>query len=123
MVFLDKTGALTEGKPQLVNMALATGVSSNQLVEDAAIAERGSEHPLAEAIRSLRGDAHGPVLEAQAGTSRAVPGRGVEWDHGNGTAILVGSSHYPWPQGSGSPASRPVTRAFTSRGTGNGADA
>jgi Cu+-exporting ATPase len=94
MVFLDKTGTLTEGRPQLVDMALATGVSSDDLVEDAAIAERGSEHPLAKAIRSLRGDTHGPALEAQAGTSRAVPGRGVEWNDGNGTVILVGSRHY-----------------------------
>jgi heavy metal translocating P-type ATPase len=94
MVFLDKTGTLTEGRPQLVDMALATGVSSDELVEDAAIAERGSEHPLARAIRSLRDGAPEPVLQAQVGTSRAVPGKGVEWADGKGTVILVGSRHY-----------------------------
>jgi heavy metal translocating P-type ATPase len=92
--FLDKTGTLTEGRPKLVDVALATGVSRDELFEDAAIAERGSEHPIAKAIRSLRAETHGAGLGTQAGASRAVPGRGVEWHDGNGTSILVGSRHY-----------------------------
>ena len=94
MFFFDKTGTLTEGTPQLVDVALATGVSRDELVEDAVIAERGSEHPLAKAIRTLRDETHGAGFGTPAGTSRAVPGRGVEWDDGNGTSILVGSRHY-----------------------------
>jgi P-type Cu+ transporter len=94
MFFLDKTGTLTEGRPKLVDVALATGVRRDELVEDAAIAERGSEHPLAKAIRSHRAETHGARVGAQTGVSRAMPGRGVEWDDGNGTSILVGSRHY-----------------------------
>jgi cation transport ATPase len=94
MFFLDKTGTLTEGRPQLVDVAPAAGVSRDELIEETAVAERGSEHPLAKAIRSLRADTRGAGLGTPAGTSRAVPGRGVEWDDGNGTAILVGSRHF-----------------------------
>src|SRR5258705_2718573 len=92
--FLDKTGTLTEGRPQLVDVAAAAGVSGGELIEDAAIAERGSEHPLAKAIRSLRADMRGAGLVAPAATSRAGPGRGVEWGDGNGTSILVGSRDF-----------------------------
>src|ERR1700736_507930 len=62
MVFLHKNGTLTEGRPQLVDVAPAAGVSRDQLIEDAAIAERGSEHPLAKAIRSLSAATHGAGL-------------------------------------------------------------
>jgi heavy metal translocating P-type ATPase len=94
MFFLDKTGTLTEGRPQLVDVAPAAGVSRDELIEEASIAERGTEHPLAKAIRSLHAGRHGAGLGTPAGTSRAVPGRGVEWDDGNGTSILVGSRHF-----------------------------
>jgi heavy metal translocating P-type ATPase len=94
LFFLDKTGTLTEGTPQLVDVVLATGVSRDELIEDAAIAERGSEHPLAKAVRSFRAEMHAAGIGAQGGTSRAVPGRGVEWHDGSGTFILVGSRNY-----------------------------
>src|SRR5260370_4638924 len=92
--FLDKTGTLTEGRPKLVDVALATGVSRDELFEDAAIAERASEHPLAKAIRSLRAETLGAGLGTQAGASRALPGRCVGWHGWDGTSILVGSRHY-----------------------------
>ncbi|EMD83359.1 heavy metal translocating P-type ATPase [Pacificimonas flava] len=47
---VDKTGTLTEGKPELVYMLASGGVSENELLTLAASAEVGSEHPLAEAI-------------------------------------------------------------------------
>jgi heavy metal translocating P-type ATPase len=94
MFFLDKTGTLTEGRPQLVDAAPATGVSRDELIDEAALAEQGSEHPLANAIRSLREATHGAGRGAPEGTSRAVPGRGVAWHDGDGTSILVGSRHF-----------------------------
>ena len=47
---VDKTGTLTEGKPQLVSLTPAEGVDEADLLRLAASLERGSEHPLAAAI-------------------------------------------------------------------------
>jgi Cu+-exporting ATPase len=44
---IDKTGTLTEGKPHLVSVEVAQGVSEKRLLLLAASLERGSEHPLA----------------------------------------------------------------------------
>ena len=46
---IDKTGALTEGKPKVVSIS-ANGMSENDVLRFAASVERGSEHPLASAI-------------------------------------------------------------------------
>lgn len=47
---IDKTGTLTEGKPKVVGITLAEGVEENELLRLAASVERGSEHPLGQAI-------------------------------------------------------------------------
>jgi Cu+-exporting ATPase len=47
---IDKTGTLTEGKPRVVAVIPAAGVDENALLRLAASVERGSEHPLAQAI-------------------------------------------------------------------------
>jgi Cu+-exporting ATPase len=47
---IDKTGTLTEGKPKVVAVIPAAGVDENELLRLAASVERGSEHPLAQAI-------------------------------------------------------------------------
>jgi Cu+-exporting ATPase len=47
---VDKTGTLTEGKPRLVGIMATGAVDENELLRLAASLERGSEHPLAEAI-------------------------------------------------------------------------
>src|SRR5206468_8293181 len=49
-VVLDKTGTLTEGKPSLTDVVTLPGIGEDDLVRLLASAERGSEHPLAEAI-------------------------------------------------------------------------
>jgi P-type Cu+ transporter len=47
---IDKTGTLTEGKPKVVGIVPAEGVDENALLQLAASVERGSEHPLGQAI-------------------------------------------------------------------------
>ncbi|MEW6597456.1 MAG: copper-translocating P-type ATPase [Pseudomonadota bacterium] len=47
---VDKTGTLTEGRPAVVAMETAPGVEEAETLRLAASLERGSEHPLAEAI-------------------------------------------------------------------------
>lgn len=81
VVALDKTGTITEGRPQVVDVvALADGFSAEEVLGLAARAEAGSEHPLAR-----------PVLEAAAG--RVVPVRGlpehVEPMPGKGIVAIV----------------------------------
>ena len=49
-IVLDKTGTLTEGKPRVTDIIPAAGFEENQLLRLAASVERGSEHPLAQAI-------------------------------------------------------------------------
>jgi Cu+-exporting ATPase len=49
-VVVDKTGTLTEGKPQLSEVVAAAGIDRKEILRLAATIERGSEHPLAAAI-------------------------------------------------------------------------
>jgi len=72
---LDKTGTLTEGRPELVSLVPAAGVDETDLLRLAAGLERGSEHPLAEAVvRGAR--ARGIPLAAIEGFE-SLTGRGV----------------------------------------------
>jgi P-type E1-E2 ATPase len=49
-IVLDKTGTLTEGKPALTDVVVNDGFDRHEMLRLVASAERGSEHPLAEAI-------------------------------------------------------------------------
>jgi Cu+-exporting ATPase len=55
-IVLDKTGTLTEGKPRVVSIIPADGFEEDQLLRLAAGVERGSEHPLAQAILQAASD-------------------------------------------------------------------
>jgi P-type Cu+ transporter len=49
-IVVDKTGTLTQGKPELVSVVALGGVSESDLVRLTGTLERGSEHPLASAL-------------------------------------------------------------------------
>lgn len=49
-IVVDKTGTLTQGKPELVSVVALSDVNESDLVRLAGTLERGSEHPLASAI-------------------------------------------------------------------------
>ncbi|MCC8166953.1 MAG: heavy metal translocating P-type ATPase [Planctomycetes bacterium] len=72
-VILDKTGTITEGKPTVTDVLTTDGVLQDDLLLLAAAAEKGSEHPLGEAI--FQALPAGPALPALARFT-AVPGRG-----------------------------------------------
>ncbi len=76
-VVLDKTGTLTTGKPVVTDLVAsgAPGASERELLFLAASAERGSEHPLGQAIVNEAQD-RGLELESVSGF-QAVPGRGI----------------------------------------------
>jgi heavy metal translocating P-type ATPase len=85
-VFLDKTGTLTWGRPAVVGIHTARGISNEQLLAAAATAEAGSEHPLARAIRDAV-----QITDERIGTPRAIPGSGVVWIGRDAHQILVGT--------------------------------
>ncbi|MDC8802695.1 heavy metal translocating P-type ATPase [Halomonas pacifica] len=72
---VDKTGTLTEGKPRVVSLEPVSGSDETQLLQLAGSLERGSEHPLAEAIVSAAQEHH--VELSDASDFEAVTGMGV----------------------------------------------
>ncbi|MEF3074488.1 copper-translocating P-type ATPase [Methylobacter sp. Wu1] len=73
---VDKTGTLTEGKPKLVSIIAADGIQENDLLRFAASIERGSEHPLAEAI--VKGAEQRGIDLAHAEDFESITGQGVK---------------------------------------------
>jgi len=74
-VLLDKTGTLTYGRPEVMELRPATGVSPTALLEAAAIAESRSEHPVAKAILSKA--AQLGIAVRQPDRFDYTPGRGI----------------------------------------------
>jgi Cu+-exporting ATPase len=72
---LDKTGTLTQGKPELMSVIAVGGESEERIVRLVASLERGSEHPLAAAVVQAA-DANRISL-IPADEFRSLPGRGV----------------------------------------------
>jgi Cu+-exporting ATPase len=93
---LDKTGTLTEGKPRVVAVEPAEGVSADELLRLAASLERGSEHPLAAAVVRSAEERGLPLVSAAE--FRAEPGRGVSGVV-DGRRILVGTPLFLTEQG------------------------
>jgi P-type Cu+ transporter len=76
---VDKTGTLTEGKPRVVGITAAAGVSESEVLATAAGLEVSSEHPLAEAILAAakeRGVTPMAVNEFESVTGQGVQGTG-----------------------------------------------
>ena len=66
-VVLDKTGTITSGRMELVEVTVADGVDRAELVRLAGALENASEHPLAQAI------ARGALAEGAAARGRGLP--------------------------------------------------
>ena len=87
VVVLDKTGTLTTGKPVVTDL-ISSGVSEDEVLRLAAGVERGSEHPLGEAIVH---EARFRGLELDtAGGFEALPGLGVQAQL-NGDIVRLGN--------------------------------
>ena len=74
-VVLDKTGTLTRGEPEVVEIATADGIDERGLLRLVAAVERESEHPLAEAI--VRATQERGIEVPAARSFEAVPGHGA----------------------------------------------
>ncbi|HMK94878.1 MAG TPA: heavy metal translocating P-type ATPase, partial [Candidatus Limnocylindrales bacterium] len=87
-VIFDKTGTLTKGEPRVTDVVTCEGFSERTVLGYAGDAERGSEHPLAEAVLNKVGSDQ--VSLEKADTFEALPGRGVRCSVG-GREILFGN--------------------------------
>lgn len=87
-VVLDKTGTLTEGRPELVEIAPATGFGEEEALALAAAVEALSEHPLSAAVVEAA-EAWGLAIAAADGFE-ALPGAGLVASVG-GRSVLIGA--------------------------------
>ena len=88
VVVLDKTGTLTVGQPSVTDLIVSSG-SEEELLKLAASAERGSEHPLGEAIVRAA-QQRGIALENVEGFE-AIPGQGIQ-ARVNGNTVILGNA-------------------------------
>lgn len=75
VIVFDKTGTITEGKPVVTDILVYNGYSEMQVLEIAASAETGSEHPLGEAIVEEASKRN--IMLQEATDFDAIPGRGI----------------------------------------------
>jgi Cu2+-exporting ATPase len=95
-IVLDKTGTLTEGKPALTDVVVSGSVAETELLRLVASAERGSEHPLAEAI--VNGARERGLTLGEASQFDSIAGHGVRAAV-DGRALLIGNTKLMRDQG------------------------
>jgi len=76
ILVFDKTGTLTKGEPSVTDIEAFKCFKENEVLEYAAVAEKGSEHPLADAVVKAANKAG--IRVADADSFEAVPGHGVK---------------------------------------------
>ena len=90
-LIVDKTGTLTEGKPQLVSVTPTAGTDKIKLLRLAASLEQASEHPLAAA--AVRGAKERQVELTTAADFQSITGKGVQ-GHVDGHSVDVGNARF-----------------------------
>lgn len=103
-VIMDKTGTITHGEPVMTDLVPAPGFDGKEelLLRLAGAAEKGSEHPLAQAVVKKAGAGREGLEPARSFT--ALPGRGIEAEIGErsvliGTRLLMLEKGAELPQG------------------------
>ena len=77
-MIVDKTGTLTEGKPEVTDI-IVSGLDQKTVLKLVASVEKNSEHPLGEAI--VRAAVERGLAVPDAEEFSAIPGHGVEARH------------------------------------------
>lgn len=88
VLVLDKTGTITKGEPEVTDVQVVGDISEADLLRVAAVAEKGSEHPLGEAIVK-RAQAQQITLQDPQ-NFEAIAGQGIS-AHVEGKKILLGN--------------------------------
>ncbi|WP_292093499.1 heavy metal translocating P-type ATPase, partial [Mesorhizobium sp.] len=112
-LIVDKTGTLTEGKPKLTDVFGIDGFDEAELLGLAASLEKGSEHPLAEAI--VDGARERGATVEDAADFEAVTGKGVKGSV-RGRAVALGNALLMDDLGIGLAASKDRADALRSEG-------
>lgn len=86
-IVFDKTGTITEGKPVVTDI-VTKNISKDELLVLAASSEKGSEHPLGEAI--VKGAEEKNLTLKDISNFKAIPGHGIQVDI-EGKTILLGN--------------------------------
>ncbi|MEG0165771.1 heavy metal translocating P-type ATPase [Anaerorhabdus sp.] len=76
VIVFDKTGTITEGKPEVTDILTTDWIDSNKLLQLVASAEKGSEHPLGDAIVKEAENKQLSFLVIEQ--FEALPGRGIK---------------------------------------------
>jgi P-type Cu+ transporter len=87
-IVLDKTGTLTEGKPSVTDIAVFDGFKEEEILRYSASAEKGSEHPLGEAIVNRALEKNLPLISPEK--FNAIAGHGIEATI-EGKSLLLGN--------------------------------
>ena len=87
-IVFDKTGTLTVGKPSVTDIVSLTDIGEQELLRLAAIAESGSEHPLAQAVINKAKENGTPITNPDS--FEAVSGYGLKATYSNHT-IMIGN--------------------------------
>ncbi|MEW5937118.1 MAG: copper-translocating P-type ATPase, partial [Candidatus Thermoplasmatota archaeon] len=88
VVVFDKTGTITKGDPEVTDLVCIGDLSEEDALRYAAIAEKGSEHPLGEAI--VRAAEKRGVAVSDASSFEALPGHGITASF-EGHSVLLGN--------------------------------
>ncbi|MFH1518825.1 MAG: copper-translocating P-type ATPase, partial [Pseudomonadota bacterium] len=88
-IVVDKTGTLTEGKPKLVTVEPAEGLAEADFLSYAAAIERGSEHPLAQAI--VNGAEERGAVRLSASDFESITGEGAQ-GRVDGKRLAIGNA-------------------------------
>ena len=86
-IVFDKTGTITEGKPVVTDI-ITTTISEDELLSIAASSEKGSEHPLGEAI--VKDAEERNIKFKEISNFKAIPGHGIQVEI-EGKVILLGN--------------------------------
>lgn len=87
-LILDKTGTITKGEPELTDVVALNDYDREEILKLAAVTEKNSEHPLAEAI--VKGAQNQGIQLGNTEDFKAIPGHGVE-ARIDGKIILLGN--------------------------------
>jgi Cu+-exporting ATPase len=88
-IVMDKTGTLTKGEPSVTDIVESDGYKKEDILRYAASAEKGSEHPLGEAIVNEAKEENIPLINPES--FNAIAGHGIEATI-DGSSLLMGNA-------------------------------